>query len=307
MTDLSEDYDGVLVVGAPRSGTTLLRRLINAHPDFCSPGETNLFTACGRFLSADETSAGLQIGVESGLAFAGVPVAELRKRLRNFAFGLMHEIAEANDARFWVEKTAFNAFYLDNIDALCEDRVRYVFLVRHGLDVATSINELCEENGMYLAELHAYAARFPYPVQAFAHAWVELNERILALLKRRPERCVLIRYEDLVASTSATMESVFSSLGFTWSDEYETRAFEPGDQIGIGDWKTYRHTKTHESSISRWRALPPFLTNITADVVNPMLVRLGYDPVESRPDLGPAEARRRYELGLHFQSGMRQS
>ncbi len=64
-------YEGVIVLGVPRSGTTLLRRLLDAHPDIACPPETNLIGAASRFLQEDRFAGGLSVGVVPGLHFCG--------------------------------------------------------------------------------------------------------------------------------------------------------------------------------------------------------------------------------------------
>ena len=101
-----KERSGTLVVGHPRSGTTLLRRLLDAHPDIAAPPELHLFGACARFLRSERNAAGLDIGVLSGLAFAGFPDDEVLSALRAFAFGFLDDYAARHGKRRWVEKTA---------------------------------------------------------------------------------------------------------------------------------------------------------------------------------------------------------
>ena len=57
---------GVAIVGFPRSGTTLLRRLLNAHPDLDAPGESYLLSACARFVHGDRVIDGVEAGGAAG-------------------------------------------------------------------------------------------------------------------------------------------------------------------------------------------------------------------------------------------------
>ena len=41
----------LVILGFPRSGTTLLARLLDGHPDISAPPETGLLSAAGRFLA----------------------------------------------------------------------------------------------------------------------------------------------------------------------------------------------------------------------------------------------------------------
>ena len=63
---------GIVILGMPRSGTTLLRRLLDVHPAICCPPETNLLGAAARFLREETFAGGMAIGVLSGLSFAGI-------------------------------------------------------------------------------------------------------------------------------------------------------------------------------------------------------------------------------------------
>ena len=52
---MPDDYEGIIVLGAPRSGTTLTQRLLAAHPQIACPPETYLLRACSRFLHEEKT------------------------------------------------------------------------------------------------------------------------------------------------------------------------------------------------------------------------------------------------------------
>ncbi|MGH8166798.1 MAG: sulfotransferase family protein, partial [Woeseiaceae bacterium] len=165
MTDPA--YEGTIVIGAPRSGTTLLRRILDGHPDVACPAETNVFSGCGRMLQSETIAEGLDVGMLSGLAFAGFAESAVLEALREFAFEFHRQYARKEGKRRWASKTAFDLFYLDAIEKLCGDHARFICLQRHGLDVACSLKDLCDTNGGYLSELHEYIRRYPSPLEAF--------------------------------------------------------------------------------------------------------------------------------------------
>lgn len=289
--------EGILLLGAPRSGTTLLRRLLNAHPSIASPGETNLFTACARFLEAERIAEGVRVGVLSGLEFAGFAPEETVRRLREMAFGFLREYAAGQGKPRWAEKTAFNLFHLPQIDRLCGDRVNVVCILRHGLDVAVSLNDLCQKNGAYLQELHAYVVRHPVILEAFAHAWVDLTRAMLELAARRPG-VIVVRYEDLVADPAGTMQEVLERLGESWDPGLLENAMRDRGSVGLGDWKTYERRSVGDESVGRWRALSRQTQTELAAICNETLAASGYPAVEAQPARGEEEAQRSYELGM---------
>ena len=120
------------------------------------------------------------------------------------------------------------------------------------------MKELCDKIDRYAAELHPYIQRYPRPLEALAHAWADLNERLLKLMADHPARCVMLRYEDLVANPEAEMKrcSTSSAKGSTtyckrWPPHCSAH---PTSASAIG---RYHEKKSVEaSSVGRWRALP---------------------------------------------------
>lgn len=283
------DYEGLVVLGSPRSGTTLMRRLLNAHPTFACPPETSLLSAAARFLREETFRGGLAFGVVPGLEFSGFSEAQVLERLRGFAFGFLREIATRQGKSRWAEKTATDIFHLDAIDRLCGDQCRFLGVVRHPLDVICSTKELADQMGMYLPELHEYVVRFPSPHEAFAHAWNDANRRLLDFSRRRPDACRLIRYEDLTADPEAEMAKVCEFLGEPTDVPQLLQAAFAGDGgTGLGDWKTLRTRKVEATSVGRWKELSAWTLQRLVPVVDATMRELGYDPSEVMPGSSPA-------------------
>lgn len=295
------EWDGIVVLGAPRSGTTLLRRLLQAHPELSCPAETYLLGACARFLREESFGDGLAVGVVPALGLAGIAEDQVLERLRELAFGFLRELAERDGKPRWAEKTAFDSFHIDEIERLCANRVRYLCIYRHGMDVACSIQELASRMERYVSELHAYVVRYPRPLEAFAHAWLDVTQRMQRLGEERPDQVVALRYEDLIERPREELASVFSQLGIpTDVETLVERAFRPGsdDEPGMGDWKTYGTTQLSSASIGRWRELSSDARHRLAEITNPVLESLGYPRVPAGRPRSRKEALRRMQLGL---------
>lgn len=292
---------GIIVLGAPRSGTTLLRRLLDAHSRIACPGETNLFRACGRFLRSQRIAEGVRMGVLDGLAYAGFAPDDVVARLREFAFAFHREHAARQGKPRWADKSGLDAFYIDEIERLCGDTVQYVCIQRHGLDVALSTQDLCDKNGGYFEEFHEYIRRYPMILEAFAHMWVDLTRAIDAFVKRRAGQAIAITYEALSTEPEATMRRVFDFLGEAWEPGLIERALESKRGLGLGDWKTYGRHVIDPSSVGRWKSLSRDTINRLGAICNPTLTLCGYAPIEVEGDRGTEEARRRLEIGLLLQ------
>jgi len=312
MTQAS-DKPGIVIVGSPRSGTTLVRRLLDAHPNIACPPETYLLSAAARFLHQDRFAAGLRIGVLDGLSFAGFDEAEVLARLRAMVFGFLRDYAERAGKPRWAEKTAFDAFHLGPIRRLCEGHVKFVCIHRHGLDVAASLHELVTKTGGYVDELHAYLRREPEPLVALAHAWIDTASAVAdladALGAGDEPSAISLRYEDLTAEPEAELRRVFTFLDEPWDDELIDRALAGTGGFGFGDWKTYAKPRIDRSSVGRWEELPTPVQARLGLLCNPTLARLGYELIDIDEDdlsIDPEDARDRYQMGLQF-NRMRQA
>jgi hypothetical protein len=137
-------------------------------------------------------------------------------------------------------------------------------VVRHGLDVACSTQELVERNQGYAAELHEYIKRHHRPLEAFSRAWVDTAQSIREFVNRHPANAILTRYEDLVSDPGKEMKRIFELL--------ETALAQRDDEdLGQGDWKTYRKRAIDRESVDRWRKLPRNLVSELGRIVNPTL------------------------------------
>lgn len=287
---------GIVILGTPRSGTTLLRRLLDAHPNIACPPETYVLSGAARFLHEESFAQGLKIGPLVGLGYAGFEETEVLARLRRFAFGFFEEHAAKAGKTRWAEKTAFDAFHVPAIRRMCAGHVKFICLHRHGLDVAASIAELTDKTGGYVEELHRYVTRHPQPLEAFAHAWVDTASAIQDLADQ-DEGALSIRYERLAEDPQAVLEEVLAFVEEPYDDGILERALGSTQSVGFGDWKTYARAKVDTRSVARWKSLPAASQTMLATVCNPTLKRLGYDPVATEDD-NDEDARRRYELGL---------
>jgi len=297
-----ENNSGIVILGVPRSGTTLVRRLVNAHPNIACPGETCILSACARFMHSETVADGLEFGVITGLSFAGFSQDEILHRLRNFAFGFHTDHAQSQGKKRWAEKTAVDIFHLDGIEDLCADQVQYVCVVRHGLDVICSLKEFSDRGFTYLSEVHEYIKRYPIVLEAFAHAWVDANQSLLRFIDRHPDNTHVIRYEDLVDNPETETKKMFEFLNEQIDENIISTALARPRKTGLGDWKTYQRDNIDKASIGRWKGLPQYLASRLAEICNPTLESFGYETILVKPRDKQSVARRRYEMAMNFNS-----
>jgi hypothetical protein len=281
--------------------------MLNAHPNIFCGGETFLLRAAAQFLQSDTIADGINYGVLGGLQAAGIEQNRVTEKLRNFVFGFFDEsAAEAGKAR-WASKTAVDSFYVRELEQVFCGHVKFVCVLRHGLDTACSMRDLCDANGIYIKELHRYVARHPAPLEAFVHAWSDVTQSLLHLADRRKGDTILIRYEDLVSGADAVLAELFGFLDEEFDNKLIDEAFVGAQVQGLGDWKTYGTRGIETTSVGRYRSLSEATISRLAAIANPVLEMAGYDvvPVSAQPD--PEAAMRRYEMELTLKAARKEN
>jgi hypothetical protein len=238
------------VVGVGRSGTTLLRMMLDSHPEMAIPPETHFLPPMIEQFSRlrvtpERLLEAIREAPQSGLPESGVGEDELLDRLRQLKplnapdsirafYGLYAE--RAGKPR-WGDKTPR---YVTSMAKLARaiPEARFVHMIRDGRDVALSTNRR-------LVELRGSR---PVPAERMAKRW---RHRILSA--RRVEqvkgRYMEIRYEDLVRDTEPGLRRVceFTELG--WDPvmlSYHERASERLQEMNRERERGSRRTLTGE-------------------------------------------------------------
>ena len=285
---------GAVILGHPRSGTTLLRRLLNAHSQIASPPETHLLSACSRFLETNETAGGVDMGVLSGLEFAGFKQDDVVKKLRELAFTYFNTYAEQQGKSRWVEKTAFDIYHLSTIESLCQNQALFIGIIRHPLDVAVSSESFCAAAGVYPKDMHSYIRRYPQPIEAFVQSWIDTTNALISLGQRQPDNCIICRYEDLVEAPQEILKEILEFLGEEFEESILEKAFIEFGALGFSDHESYKVDAIHSKSVEKWRSLPTQQIAKMSKLVNPLLEQCGYSKIDDYELQTNEESRRGY-------------
>ncbi len=266
----------IVVLGFPRSGTTLLTRLLDAHPEISAPPETGQFSAAGRFLAELSAVEGPAYGVLTGLAFAGVPPEEVYAALRGMIFGFHERIAAGR--KVWVEKTGTDVFHLETLEPMLAGHVRFISILRNPLDVVASNVDLARRMGARLPEVFALTRGINAEYDAFAQAWVNRQTVLDDFAARHADDCLNLRYEDLVGDPQRVLGEILGFAGLAGTPETMiAEAFSDQARIGLGDFRIDETTGLRPPVADGWRKrIPREALARIVPVLAPLMERHGY-------------------------------
>jgi len=226
----------VFLIGPPRSGSTLLTRMLGAHSAIHAPDEPHLLTPLAHL--------GYYAAVERA-PYDPLPRGEEEylDALRACTDRLYAGLLEGSGARLLLDKTPAYALVLDFVARLYPE-ARYIVLTRNPLAVWSS-----------------YVQSFFDGDHRVAHAWNPLLERYVPavgrFLRERPVPLLHVCYEELVADPEAELRRLCQHLELPFEPamvEYgSTAAGATRAAAGLGDPTTVaREGRPTTRSVDRW-------------------------------------------------------
>lgn len=281
------NHPGIFVISLPRSGSTLLRLILDTHPEISCPDELSL----GRLISALYTTfAGLHETTDRTYQnLKPSPDDPVLPDIRQVIDGMMASFAERKGKRFWCDKTPSNVDFADLIAGVHPD-ARFLMLHRHCFDfVSSCIRFTAYSQPMPMLDA-ALRKHYPNHTLGFIDAWEERTTEMLRFEREMGPRAHRLRYEDLVRDPETTLGGLFSFLGVEFDPELIDKVFvtEHRQRPNGGDYRAYMSTRISDESIGAGSKLPWSAIRPTPlayrERVNVRLEQLGYPRIEFRDD-----------------------
>jgi hypothetical protein len=272
--------DPVFVLCNGRSGSTLLRFLLDAHPELACPPETNVPALCAQLATVWSLIEGAPLSANRGDEPPDIPetaIAGVRETMDRMVGSYL---ARRGKKRY-CDKSLGTARYAGLL-ARVYSQAQFVCVYRHPMDVIASGLEACPW-GLNGYGFDAYVAATPgNAVMALASFWADSVRAALAAEEQFGDLCVRVRYEDLVTDPEATAAGVFEFLGAAAAPGISEACFSAErERSGPADYKIWYTTKVTADSVGRgWSVPAQMIAPQLLEAINEMAAKLGYLPVD---------------------------
>ncbi len=229
------DTTPILVIGMPRSGTTLVEQIVSSHPDVAAGGELNFWNERG----AVWHQAG-PAGMEP--EFLGKAAADYLSQLREIG----PKAARVSD------KMPFNFLWAGLIH-LAFPRATIIHCRRDAIDTALSIHQTHFHPGL------AFPTGGPELV-AYFDSYRRLTDHWRDVLPA--DRFVEVEYEDLTGAPEPAIRRIVAACGLPWDEACLRPERNPRAVKTPSKWQTRQ--PIYRNSVARWRRYEPWLGPLAA-------------------------------------------
>lgn len=261
----------VFIIGNPRSGTSLFRLMLNAHPNIISPPEcgflhwwyvkykywnqsSNTINCIDNFVNDLKSSKKIE---DWNLDFDMLKQKIIQTKPQNYAH--LGEIVYLMFAEQKGKKPLIiadkNNYYIKHISDLNEiwPTAKYILLVRDGRDVACSYLNIEK-----LVTNSPYKPILSNDISTIAREWVENNQKSIDFINTlNNDRSIVVRYEDVVAYPELFLTKVCNFLGVDFNEEmlsYYIKNKELQDEPSSTlDWKMKTLESPDKSNIGKYK------------------------------------------------------
>ena len=231
----SPDATPVLIIGMPRSGTTLVEQIVSMHPEVGAGGELNFWNQRGAAWSRSGAD-------ENETQFLPKAAADY--------LGVLRAIAPT--AARVTDKMPFNFLWAGLIH-VAFPRAIIIHCRRAAIDTALSIHQTHFHPSMQFptggAELVAYFRGY----QRLIDHW----RTVLPA-----DRFIEVDYEDLTRAPEPAIRRIIAACGLTWHDACLRPESNPRAVKTPSKWQTRQ--PIYRTSVARWRRYEPWLGPLRA-------------------------------------------
>lgn len=234
----------IFVIGSPRSGTTMLQRVLGSHSKIHTHPEPHLMTPLahmGYYHNVDKAPYDHINAAKAMREFVDeLPNKEedYLQALRAFGNVLYGQMLETTQKTHFLDKTPAYALVADFVARVYPD-AHYITLTRHPLAILSSY-----ANSFFDGDYRAAYAFNPI-LDRYVPAMAEF-------LRSTPASNHHIRYEDLVQDPAAAMEKMCAHMGLAFESEAIDYGRHSHIKKSFGDPNVDAQSRPTTASVAKW-------------------------------------------------------
>ncbi|SMY08723.1 tetratricopeptide repeat-containing sulfotransferase family protein [Flavimaricola marinus] len=222
----------VLIVGMPRSGSTLLEQMLAQHPQIESVGESPALR-----VMTQELRMGLHVAEDMIRAIREVPEAAAAR----LAVRYLEETAPMQPGTTRVIDKSLHNFELLGFFAKLLPKGRIIHVLRDPLDTCVSC---------YLQPLSPWHS-YTQDLQGLGRAYMQHRQLMDHWAEVLPNPVTQVRYEALVTEPEQTLRGVLEGMGLPWDDN--CLAYEQSANRSKTLSASQVRKPLYQKAIQRWR------------------------------------------------------
>ena len=259
----------IFVGGVPRSGTTLMRVLLDAHQNISCGQETRIIPRILKMFSQWNKSSKESQRLDEASLDGGA-----LKRVMGVMFMQIFREQSDGSTEHFCNKDPFNLAHINDLEVIFPN-ARFILMIRDGRAVTHSITT----RGITISGIDIKDEK---KVLGFWNTACDnmIQECSRINRKHKQPQCLEVYYEQLIQDTESELIRVFKFLEIPW----DSRILHHEQIIGNGEIKLSKWEPSskqvskaiYNESLYKWRSelSPRFLAG--AHATAPLLTRLGY-------------------------------
>jgi protein-tyrosine sulfotransferase len=284
----------VFILTCARSGSTVLRYLLDAHPDLACPAETGIPQICVQLASAWSAILGASVpSAQPRFDPEAVPEPVISE-VRRVVDSMIEQCLAIRDKRRFCDKSLGSAKTAHLLARMYPD-AKFICLVRHSMDFIMSAVQASPWGPTGYGFDEYVAGGSGNMVMSLARYWIDHTTEIVSVALQDPARCFVVRYEDLVNAPEFIADKLFEFIGVPPQPGISEQCLQlKRERVALGDYKVWWTSEITSESVGKGQAVPPaFLSAPVRRDMNALLDKLGYarvDKIWGTAD-GPADPR----------------
>src|ERR1700733_8862971 len=270
----------VFVLCNGRSGSTLLRFLLDAHPELACPPETNLPGLCVQLATVWSLIEGAPLAANRGDEPPEIPQAAIAG-VRETMDRMVGSYLARRGRKRYCDKSLGTARCAPLLRRVYP-QARFICLYRHPMDVIASGLESCPWGLNSYGFEHYIGGSPTNAVAALGRYWADHTAAVLAAETDFPARCHRVRYEDLVSGPEEVAARIFTFLGVAQAPGITSRLLShERERFGRSDFKIWNTSHVRTDSVGRgWTVPAAMLPAALITSMNELNAKLGYRRVD---------------------------